>query len=103
MSLVLALLSPIAVLFAIAFSTCIYKRNYWAAAIGVLLPLVAFVGALRLARPNSWWASRFYGDGEKMRRSEKRHGPRPAGEPDKGWGFTSEARPRWPVRTPVGR
>ena len=30
------------------------------AVIGTLVPFVAIVGAVRLARPGSWWARRFY-------------------------------------------
>ena len=88
--------APGLLILAVAFSACIYKRNYWAAWLGVILPPVAFVGALRLARPNSWWARRLYGEGEKMRRAEARHGHRVEGDAEKGWGFTADARPRWP-------
>jgi len=84
---------------AAAFSTCIYKRNYWAAGLGLVLPVVAWVGAFRLARPNSWWARRFYLEGEKMRRAEARFGPRVEDEPTKGWGFSADAPPRWPWRS----
>lgn len=82
-----------------AFSTCVYKRNYWAAFLGLVFPVVAWVGALRLARPNSWWARQFYGRGEKMSRAEARFGPRAPEEPDKGWGLTVDAAPRWPYQS----
>ncbi|MFD5183772.1 hypothetical protein ACFWMQ_14375 [Streptomyces sp. NPDC058372] len=37
------------------------------AVLGVLVPLAALVGALRLARPGSLWARRFYGDRHRAR------------------------------------
>ncbi|MFF8274885.1 hypothetical protein ACF05T_02020 [Streptomyces lateritius] len=36
------------------------KGKYRLAVIGTLLPFVAIVGALRLARPGSWWSRRAY-------------------------------------------
>jgi hypothetical protein len=45
--------------------------------VGVFVPVVAVVGALRLARPQSYWARRWYPAGSsRRRRSEERH---PAG------------------------
>lgn len=41
----------------------------------LLLGMIWLVAICRLARPNSWWARRFYGP-EKMRRSEERFGQR---------------------------
>jgi hypothetical protein len=91
-----AWVSPLGFLLAsAAFSTCIYKRNYTAAFVGVFLPFVLCFGAFRLARPNSWWARRFYRGSNKMRRAEARHGARVAGEREKGWGPTLDAPPRW--------
>ncbi|AXQ57600.1 hypothetical protein [Streptomyces koyangensis] len=37
------------------------------AVLGVLVPLLALVGALRLARPDSFWARRFYRDRHRTR------------------------------------
>ena len=39
----------------------------------LLLGMIWYVAACRLARPSSWWARRFYGP-EKLRRAEKRFG-----------------------------
>ena len=35
--------------------------------------LVWWIAALRLGRPDSWWARRFY-DGEKLARARRRYG-----------------------------
>lgn len=44
--------------------------------IGVLLPVIALVGALRLARPGSFWARRFYPAGSRRAcRSQRRFPP----------------------------
>ncbi|MEX0173260.1 hypothetical protein [Streptomyces sp. LMG1-1-1.1] len=37
------------------------------AVIGTLIPFVAIVGAVRLARPGSWWSRRFYGRRHRSR------------------------------------
>ncbi len=44
---------------------------------GVVFPLFALVGAVRLAKPGSWWARRFYKpDGRKHRRAAAREAMR---------------------------
>lgn len=44
-------------------------------ALGFVLPgIIWIVAALRLARPSSWWACRFYGP-RKMQRAIDRFGP----------------------------
>ncbi|HEX5016939.1 MAG TPA: hypothetical protein VFX15_05080 [Actinomycetes bacterium] len=43
--------------------------------LGLPIPLLSFVGSLRLAKPTSYWAKRFY-SAPKMSRAEKRFGPR---------------------------
>lgn len=40
---------------------CVLKGKFRSALIGVFIPLVAWVTAVRLARPGTWWARRFYG------------------------------------------
>jgi hypothetical protein len=40
---------------------------------GIYLWPVALAGALRLAKPDSWWARRRY-DAEKLSRSNRRYG-----------------------------
>ncbi|WP_329277987.1 hypothetical protein [Streptomyces sp. NBC_00691] len=43
------------------------KGKFRMAVIGTLVPFVAIVGAVRLARPGSWWARRFYGRRHRAR------------------------------------
>ena len=44
------------------------KRRYWLLGLGFLLfPPLWFWGAIRLARPSSWWAHRFYSDAKRAR------------------------------------
>ncbi|TCK21714.1 hypothetical protein [Pseudonocardia endophytica] len=44
--------------------------------VGVLLPVVSWVAALRLARPRSFWAQKFYrAGGERATRAERRFPP----------------------------
>jgi len=43
--------------------------------IGFPIPLVALVGAVRLAKPGSYWARRFYREA-KMESARERFGPR---------------------------
>lgn len=43
--------------------------------IGVFVPLVSVIGAVRLAKPDSWWASKRYGDASpKRQRAQERFG-----------------------------
>ena len=49
------------------------KGKLSAAVIGMFIPPVAWVGAIRLARPNSWWARRRYAAGSrKLAKAEAR-------------------------------
>jgi len=49
------------------------KGKISAAVIGMFIPPVAWVGAIRLARPGSWWARRRYPEnGEKLAKAEAR-------------------------------
>jgi hypothetical protein len=44
---------------------------------GVVFPLLAMVGSVRLAKPSSWWARRFYDpSGRKYRRAAARDAKR---------------------------
>lgn len=52
---------------------CLLKGKLATGLIGVALPFVALVGALRLAEPQSFWARRWYGD-RKTTRSRARYG-----------------------------
>jgi lysyl-tRNA synthetase class 2 len=53
------------------------KGKYVSAVVGMPLPPVGYVAAIRLARPGSWWAKRRYKRGsaklKKAREREKRH------------------------------
>ena len=46
------------------------RALFWAGLL--LMGLVWSVAALRLARPNSWWATRFYGE-RKLLRARRRY------------------------------
>jgi len=56
---------------------CLSKQRYVNALVGTFLPLVAPWGALRLGKPGSPWAKRFYGDRNpgKQARAEQRFRP----------------------------
>jgi hypothetical protein len=47
------------------------KGKYGFLAAGLLIGLFWIIGAIRLAKPASWWAKRFYGE-EKMRLARER-------------------------------
>lgn len=51
--------------------TTLLKRKYRTALFGLFLPPVAIVGAIRIARPGSWWDRRFYGP-ERQARATRR-------------------------------
>lgn len=49
------------------------KGKFYVAVFGVFIPLIALTGAIRLARPDSFWARRYYSSGsKKMLRAEQR-------------------------------
>lgn len=51
-----------------------FKGKIFIAIFGLLIPIVALSGAIRLAEPNSMWARKFYKtDGKKIKRSVKRY------------------------------
>jgi hypothetical protein len=61
------------------------KGKLWTGVVGVFIPVFAWVGAIRLARPNSPWAHRRYPEGSrKLERARER-----AARSDRRW-----ARPR---------
>jgi hypothetical protein len=43
-------------------SICALKGKLYMAGFGIFIPLVAWIGALRAARPDSWWARRRYAE-----------------------------------------
>ncbi|AKT52834.1 hypothetical protein ADJ73_12710 [Arsenicicoccus sp. oral taxon 190] len=52
---------------------CLLKGKPWLSVVGVFVPGLAWAGALRLARPRSWWAARFYDpQGRRMRLARER-------------------------------
>ena len=50
----------------------VLKGKYGMAVLGLLVHPCWWFGAVRLARPNSYWARHFY-DAYQMRRAEMRH------------------------------
>lgn len=68
-----------AISFAVAFNLpfvilAAFKGKFFLAVFGVFIPLLAIVGALRLAEPDSAWARRFYKPGSrKLKRSLARY------------------------------
>jgi hypothetical protein len=53
---------------------CIFKGKLATGLIGIVVPIVAIVGAIRLAKPSSVWARRRY-TGAKLDRAQRRFGP----------------------------
>jgi hypothetical protein len=51
---------------------CLAKGKYRTALFGIFVPLVSLIGAIRLGRPGSRWAKRFYGP-EREAKSTERH------------------------------
>jgi hypothetical protein len=51
---------------------CLLKGKIVMGLAGLPVPLVSYVGALRLAKPESFWARRFYGE-KKLARAARRH------------------------------
>jgi hypothetical protein len=60
--------------FHLAMATiCFLKSKLPTGLIGIVVPIVAFVGAVRLGKPSSVWARRRYGD-RKLSRARRRFG-----------------------------
>lgn len=56
---------------------CLLKGKIVTGVIGIVLGIVAFVGAIRLAKPRSWWAiHRYAGRPRRAARAEHRYGQR---------------------------
>ena len=56
---------------------CLLKGKVTTGVVGVVIGIVALVGALRLAKPGSWWAIRRYGSRpRRAARAAQRYGPR---------------------------
>jgi hypothetical protein len=71
---------------------CLLKGKVVSALLGLPFSVVALVGAVRLARPGSWWASRLYSEA-KAARSEARWPPA-ASAGERPWSFVAEMPPR---------
>lgn len=70
------LATSIAVTFHISYTIiCLLKGKIATGLISLPIPIVALVGAIRLAKPSSFWARRFY-SGRKLARAEARFGDR---------------------------
>ncbi len=66
-ALVLALVLSLAVLSAL-------KGKYLFAVAGMIAPFISLIGAIRLAKPGSWWARRRYADGgPKATKAQERY------------------------------
>jgi len=52
---------------------CLLKGKIATGLISLPVPFIALVGAIRLAKPSSFWARRFY-SGRKLARAEQRFG-----------------------------
>jgi hypothetical protein len=52
---------------------CLLKGKLATGLVGLPVPLVGFIGAVRTAKPSSFWARRFYGD-RKMAKAKARFG-----------------------------
>jgi hypothetical protein len=56
---------------------CLLKGKVVTGVIGIFIGVVAFVGAIRLAKPGSWWANHRYASRPKRAlRAERRYGLR---------------------------
>ncbi len=56
---------------------CLLKGKVPTGVVGIIIGILAFVGAVRLAKPDSWWATRFYASRPKRAaRAARRYGPR---------------------------
>jgi hypothetical protein len=69
---------------------CVLKGKLATGVIGVVIPVVALVGALRLAKPTSWWARKRYAE-RKLERARRRFGPRWEARQDRIKDFLSGA------------
>jgi hypothetical protein len=80
-----AILVPVQVIGALCAVVCLAKGKRFVAILGIFVPLVALIGAVRLAHPDSRWAHRFYRDGRmtkaRSRFAGERAEPRVVGTP----------------------
>jgi hypothetical protein len=62
-------IAAILALYIVPFAITMLKGKFWTGMISVFIlgPLVAVVGACRLAKPGSWWETRMYGAPQRAR------------------------------------
>lgn len=78
----------------------VFKGRYFLGVAGIVVPFLALVGALRLARPHSPWARRFYKPGSaKLAKAEARAARR-AGDRAQRWINAIAGRPDPPSEPP---
>ena len=92
-TILLSIASTLLICFIAAF-----KGKLWSAVVGVFIPLVSLVAAIRVARPTSPWARRFYDPKgkrtQKSREREDRHNRRWQGVQNVIGGAPSRPSPR---------
>jgi hypothetical protein len=76
----------------VAVVVCLLKGKVGWALLGLPFSLVALVGGVRLARPGSWWARRFYSESKAARAEARRSQGTSAAEHP--WSFVADMRPR---------
>ena len=81
---------------------CVDKGKFKLALFGVFIPLVALVGAVRLARPGSRWARRRYGPDDAAAAAARRSRRRPP-RPGDGLGPRLRRRPAVAARPALAR
>jgi hypothetical protein len=56
---------------------CLLKGKVSTGVVGIVISIVALIGAVRLAKPGSWWAMRYYASRpRRAARAARRYGPR---------------------------
>jgi hypothetical protein len=74
-----AVLASVFIVFHIVYTViCLLKGKLVTGLVGFLMPTIALVGAIRLAKPSSFWARRYYAgrNEKKLARSTERFGER---------------------------
>jgi hypothetical protein len=93
-----AALAALIFIWVLAMAVCLAKGKPFTALAGVFFPYVLLVGAVRLARPDSIWALRFYAhNSKKRRRAEARFNASRRIERGRQWFFA------WALMPGVGQ
>jgi type IV secretory pathway TrbD component len=67
-------LTAVVLIHALFVFVVVLKGKFWTALFAVFIPLVALIASIRLAKPDSLWARKFYREGSRRRRhSESRY------------------------------